>query len=311
MDIGNVIHASFDELIRECGDRGDLPGYGEAWNSSQRQRLREIGAAKAYQYEEAGLTGHRTLWARTRASLMATLDWMLEDDDRWRAGEDARVLASELAFGLDGLPELLIAVDGGSLRFQGRADMVDQRRDGTLLVTDLKSGSATRFRNLSADNPVEGGEKLQLPVYAYAARARFGDGGTPVEAMYWFVRQDRGRRVQVPLTEAVAQAYADTVGLIARSISDGLFPSRAPAEPDYRGVRCPYCNPDGLGHGDLRKRWERLRLVPELRRYTRLVEPEALQSDARASGEGATAGEVALDGDPRAAGDRAPDGRRR
>jgi len=280
MDIGNLIHGSFDELITECSDRGHLPGYGAPWTDRQRQRLREIGAAKAFNYEAAGLTGHRTLWARTRASLLATLDWMLDDDDHWRAGQDARVLASELAFGLDGRPEVLIRVDGGELHFQGRADKVDQRRDGTLLVTDLKSGSASRFWNLSGDNPVEGGEKLQLPVYAHAARARFGDADTPVEAMYWFVRKDRGKRVQVPLTDVVEQRYAETVGLIARSIADGVFPSRAPAEPDFGWVRCPYCNPDGIDHADVRRRWEAMRLAPELRRYTRLVEPEALLADA-------------------------------
>jgi ATP-dependent helicase/nuclease subunit B len=285
MDVGNLIHESFDALIRESSDHGELPGYGQPWTDRQRQRLQQIGAAKAEEYEAAGLTGHRTLWARTRASLLATLGWMLDDDERWRAGQDARVLASELAFGLDGAPEVLIAVDGGELHLRGRADKVDQRRDGTLLVTDLKSGSASRFRNLSGDNPVEGGEKLQLPVYAHAARARFGDVNTPVEAMYWFVRKDRGTRVQVPLTDVVEQTYAETVGLIARSIANGVFPARAPAEPDFGWVQCPYCNPDGLDHTDLRRRWERIRLTPELRRYTRLVEPEALLGEGRPAGD--------------------------
>jgi len=285
MDIGNVIHGCFDELISECSHRGELPGYGEPWTDRQRQRLAEIGAAKADAYEAAGLTGHRTLWARTRASLLGTLGWMLDDDDRWRAGQDARVLASELAFGLDGHPEVIIAVEGGELHLHGRADKVDQRRDGTLLVTDLKSGSARRFKNLSGDNPVEGGEKLQLPVYAHAARARFGDADTPVEAMYWFVRKDRGRRVQVPLTDEVEQTYAETVGLIARSIANGVFPSRPPAEPDFRWVQCPYCNPDGLDHADVRRRWETMRLAPELRRYTRLVEPEALRVEVLPAGD--------------------------
>jgi len=279
MDVGSFIHESFDELISEGHRASELPGYGEPWTDRQRRRLQEIGQARADEYERAGLTGHRALWSRTRASLLATLDWMLDDDQRWRAGQDARVLVSELAFGLDGHPEVLIAVDGGELRFQGRADMVDQREDGTLLVTDLKSGSARRFTNLSGDNPVEGGEKLQLPVYAHAARARFGDAGTPVEAMYWFVRKDRGKRVDVPLTEAVEQVYAETVGLIATSIANGVFPSRAPSEPDFRWVQCPYCNPDGLDHSGARRRWEAKRLAPELRRYTRLVEPEALLAE--------------------------------
>jgi RecB family exonuclease len=279
MDIGNLLHACFDELISECASAGELPGYGKPWTDRQRQRLQEIGAATASRYEEAGITGHRTLWARTRSSLMTTLAWMLDDDEQWRACQDARVLASELAFGLDGRPEVLVAVDGGELRFRGRADKVDQRRDGTLLVTDLKSGSARSFKNLSADNPVAGGEKLQLPVYALAARASFGDAQTPVEAFYWFVRKDRGKRVKVPLTDVVEQTYAETVGLIARSVAGGLFPARAPATPDYRWAQCAFCNPDGLGHADVRARWEAMRRVPQLRRYTRLVEPEALLAD--------------------------------
>jgi len=312
MDIGNLIHASFDELITECNDRGDLPGYGEPWTDRQRQRLREIGAAKAKEYEEAGLTGHRTLWSRTRASLLGTLDWMLEDDDRWRFDEGARVLASELAFGLGDHPEVLIQVDGGELRFRGSADKVDQRHDGTLLVTDLKSGSARTFKSLCADNPVEGGQKLQLPVYAQAARARFGDAGTPVEAMYWFVRKDRGKRVRLPLTDAVEQRYAETVGLIARSIANGIFPQRAPAEPDHRWVKCPYCNPDGLGHADVRKRWDTKRLAPELLPYTDSVEPQALLSaalcaevDRTPADDGAAADDGAPADDGASAGDRA------
>ena len=275
MDIGNLIHESFDELISQCGGAGELPGYGKPWTSQQRQRLQEIGRAKAEDYEKAGLTGHHALWTRTRDSLLATLDWMLTDDEHWRARLDARVLTSELAFGFGGHPEVLIGVDGGALHFQGSADKVDECSNGTLLVTDLKTGSAWRFAKLSEDNPVGGGEKLQLPVYAHAARARFGDAHTEVRAMYWFVRKDR-RRVEVPLTDTVERTYAETVGLIARSMANGVFPPRAPAEPDFRWVTCEYCNPDGLGHADVRRRWEAKRLAPELRDYTALVEPEAL-----------------------------------
>jgi ATP-dependent helicase/DNAse subunit B len=284
MDIGNLIHESFDELISECGDRGELPGYGEPWTGHQRQRLREIGEAKANEYESAGLSGHHTLWTRTRGSLLATLSWMLDDDDRWRADLNARVLTSELAFGLRGRPDVLVRVDGGELHFQGSADKVDESLDGTLLVTDLKTGSASRFARLCEDNPVGGGEKLQLPVYALAARARFGNAHTEVRAMYWFVRRDR-KRVQVPLSEAVERTYAGTVGLIARSMANGVFPPRAPAEPDFRWVTCEYCNPDGLGHADVRRRWEAMRLAPELRDYTGLVEPEALAVEDDATGD--------------------------
>jgi hypothetical protein len=279
MDIGNLIHESFDELVSECSDAGELPGYGAAWTDRQCQRLQQIGEAKADQYEAAGVTGHRTLWTRTRASLLATLGWMLNNDSVWRAEQDARVVASELAFGMHGRPEVEIRIDDGAVRFRGSADKVDERSDGTLLVTDLKSGSARTFAKLSADNPVQRGEKLQLPVYAHAARARFGDADTRVEAMYWFVRKDRGKRVHLPLNDVVERTYAEAVGVIAKSIASGVFPARAPAEPDHRWVKCLYCNPDGLGHAEVRRRWEAMRLAPELLAYTGLVEPEALPAE--------------------------------
>jgi hypothetical protein len=159
--------------------------------------------------------------------------------------------------------------------FAGSADKVDQRRDGTILVTDIKSGSARKFKVLGEDNPDAHGEKLQLPVYAHAARTEFGDASTPVEALYWFVGRDRGR-VQLPLTEAVQSRYAATVGLLAKSLANGVFPQRPPEKPDFRWVQCAYCNPDGLSHAAPRKRWEAKRLDPALVDYTALVEPDVV-----------------------------------
>ena len=194
------------------------------------------------------------------------------------------MVASELAFGVRGEPTLGVPVDGGTVQFRGAADKIDERRDGTLLVTDIKSGSARRFKDLSESNPDARGEKLQLPVYAHAARAAYGDGDTPVEALYWFVRRDRGR-VQVPLTDIVQQRYAATVGALATSLASGAFPQRAPEKPDFRWVQCTYCNPDGLGHAAPRRRWEAKRLSPELVGFTSLVEPDVVVDRSGDDGE--------------------------
>ncbi len=272
LDLGTLVHESFDQLLQEYADA--LPGYGEPWSDEQHARLQEIGTERADALESIGRTGHPRLWARTRASLLETLDWMLVDDSLWREAEDARVLGSEMAFGTKGQPDVRVPVGGGSIAFRGSADRVDQRRDGTLLVTDIKTGSARKFKDLSEANPDEHGEKLQLPVYAHAARARYGDEETPVEAMYWFVRRDHGR-IPVPLTPAVQETYAETLTTLARSMASGAFPARAPEAADFLWVQCPYCNPDGLGHAAARRRWEVKRFAPELVGYTRLVEPDA------------------------------------
>jgi RecB family exonuclease len=274
MDIGNLIHESVDALITEFAD--SLPGPGQPWSHEQRRRLVAIASDKAEQFRRRGLTGHPRLWEGERIRLLRDVEWLISDDDRWRAARNARVLASELPFGSNGAPAVEIPVPGGRVRMRGSADKVDQAADATIIVTDIKTGSDSSYTDISQDNPTAGGTKLQLPVYAYAARERFGTASTPVEAEYWFVRKNRGRRIVVELDGEVEQAYARTLAVLVRSIATGLFPARTPDGPDYgTWVKCEYCNPDGVGYGDGRDRWERKRSDPALRDYVALVESEA------------------------------------
>ncbi|HKC26660.1 MAG TPA: PD-(D/E)XK nuclease family protein [Jatrophihabitans sp.] len=274
IDIGNLIHESVDALITEFA--GSLPGPGQPWSDVQRRRLVAIATDKAEQFRRRGLTGHPRLWEGERIRLLRDVEWLISDDDRWRSERDARVLASELPFGSNGVPPVEIPVPGGRVRMRGSADKVDQAADGTIIVTDIKTGSDSSYLGITQDDPTAGGSKLQLPVYAYAARERFGRASSPVEAEYWFVRKSRGRRIAVELDSELEQAYARTLAVLVRSIAAGLFPARTPDGPDY-GTRvwCEYCNPDGVGYGDGRDRWERKRSDPVLRDYVALVEPEA------------------------------------
>jgi RecB family exonuclease len=272
LQVGNLIHNSLDAFVTRL--TGSLPGYGEPWSAEQRSLLLAIGADLADRFEAEGLTGHPRLWQRERLRVLGDLLVLLSDDDRWRASHDASVVASELRFGLDGEPPVEIPVPTGRVRLRGSADKVDLGRDGTIYVTDVKTGGFSRYEAIESD-PVAAGTKLQLPVYAYAARARLGDESTPVEASYWFVRKG-GRRIPVPLSAEVADRYVDTLDVIVSSIAAGHFPAKAPEVPDFLWVQCHYCNPDGLGHSEVRTRWERKRNDPGLERLVRLIDPGAL-----------------------------------
>jgi hypothetical protein len=236
--------------------------------------LLTIGADLAERFEAEGLTGHPRLWQRERLRILGDLLVLLADDERWRAQHDASVVASELRFGFDGEPPVEIPVPSGRVLLRGSADKVDLGKDGTIYVTDVKTGGFSRYEAIESD-PVAAGTKLQLPVYAYAARARLGDPETPVEASYWFVRKG-GRRIPVPLTPEVAARYVDTLDVIVSSIAAGYFPAKAPEIPDFLWVQCPYCNPDAIGHSEVRARWERKRNDPTLERLVRLIDPSAL-----------------------------------
>jgi ATP-dependent helicase/DNAse subunit B len=281
MDIGNLIHTCMDELIAEAKRDHTLPSYGEPWTDAQRRRLAEIAAAQAKNFADRGVTGHPLLWQREEAQVVVELDRMLDDDNAWRAERQARVVGSELEFGRNGVNPVVIAVADGEVRMLGSVDKVDETRDGVMLVTDIKSGNAKPFTVLEKDR-VAAGTKLQLPVYAYAARQLLG--GKHVEAAYWFVRKDAGRRIKITLDDELEQLYADTLGTLVSSIAAGRFPPKPSDQPSYLWVDCPYCDPDGRGHGDLRQQYERKRLDPALHELIDLVDAHALSTDAPVEG---------------------------
>jgi ATP-dependent helicase/nuclease subunit B len=273
MDIGNLIHESVEALVTEFAR--ELPQHGKPWTRAQHERLVEIAVEKGEEFRRRGLTGHPRLWERERERIARDIESLLDVDDRWRAMVDARVVASELPFGLKGRPPVEVRIPGGRVLMRGSADLVDEGSDGTLHVTDIKTGSRRQFKDITQDDPLVNGTKLQLPVYAYAAREQFGDRDTRVSASYWFVRREPGR-IEVELTPEVEQAYARTLSIIVASIAGGLFPPKAPDKPDFAWVQCAYCNPDGVGHADNRERWERKRFDPILRELVSLIEPDAL-----------------------------------
>ncbi|WP_034511507.1 PD-(D/E)XK nuclease family protein [Blastococcus sp. URHD0036] len=270
-DIGTLMHEAFDRLVTEFA--ADLPGFGEPWTDDQRRRLGEIADAVAMELAADGRTGHPRLWQQQLVRIQADLQAMLAADDIWRAEQRARVVASELAFGMSGAEPVSISLpDGGSVLMRGSADKVDETVDGRLVVTDIKSGKADSFKGLSADNPVLGGTKLQLPVYAHAARQVLDQPDAEVEAAYWFVRRDKGR-IAVPLTPAVEQRYAETLQVLVTGVRTGLFPARPPEKDDVMYVQCAFCNPDGIGHGNARTRWLTKKSDPRLAELVALIEP--------------------------------------
>lgn len=272
LDLGTLVHESLDQLIHEFEDR--LPGFGEPWSIKQRQRLDVITTERAQRMQERGLTGHPRLWERDQTAIRQAMAELLAEDEKERATTRARVVRSELAFGMKsgGPTPVEVVLSEGRLLMRGSADKVDQAADGTLYVTDIKTGSDRKYKAIVQDNPLADGTRLQLPVYGYAAREQLGDRATPVEASYWFVLRGHGRR-RVSLTPEVEAEYARVLGVLVRSIAAGLFPVRPPVDDDYGWIACRYCNPDGVGYGPHRDRWQRKRTDPALAELVGLLEP--------------------------------------
>lgn len=277
LDLGTFIHECFDKLISESAAAGTLPGYGEPWSDAARERLQDITDERAAALVNTGRAGHPRLWEQSLIHLKATLARMLDVDDVHRATRDLEVVGSEVRFGFDDDTAVELDVPGGRIRLKGSADKVDRRSDGALVVTDIKTGKAGYYKGIGEDDPVLDGTRLQLPAYGYGVRMLHGDDQTPVEAEYWFVTDDDGTtRIPLPLTENVDARYRETLGILARAIEDGAFPHRPPKDDDFSWVQCGFCNPDGLGYGEVRARWEHLRETPPLRDLVGLIEPASL-----------------------------------
>jgi RecB family exonuclease len=280
LDRGSLVHETLDAFLREVLERrGGAPAPEEPWTDADRDRLREIAEARCGVYEAQGRTGRRLFWHRDRRRLLAELDRFLTEDTRTRAGFGLRTIATELRFGFpDAAPAIDLGLsDGRALRFRGAADRVDRTAGGGLWVIDYKTG---RPNAVDPEDPTAAGRMLQLPVYAHAARASFGDPDTAVGAAYWYV-STRGqfRWAELVLSPEVDARVDEVLRTIADGIDAGVFPCRVdPPTTWTRRIRS-YTDPDARGTRDRYREWQRKRAAPALRGYVGLAEPEVLAND--------------------------------
>ena len=163
-------------------------------------------------------------------------------------------LSTDVPVEVDGLPF--------QVRLHGRIDRLD--RDGERArVVDYKTGKPEPFKEKNKHRfVVAGGERLQLPVYALAARHL---GAGHVESEYLFVRLEK----DVPKVTATTFGETETDGAIAslrevlrladQAIAAGLY---LPKTVSYRSAdpcrSCEFAAVCGPGHARVYERkWER------------------------------------------------------
>ena len=281
IELGNIFHNTMDGFIQQEKAAGTLPGPAEPWTELHEKRLFAAARTAIAGHRAKGLIGHPTLWEFQEERVMAEFRAMLHFDTEWRAANRSRPVDSELAFGgTHPHPAVEVEVPAGVVRFTGSADKVDVS-DGAVFVTDIKSGSARRFKDIGASRNHEdesaswtvGGTKLQLPIYAKAAREAFGLEAS--EARYWFVHgASAGTEVNLPLTPDVEASFAEDVGVLVDHIARGHFIAKPSRDPGFLWVDCDYCTPHGQGHAIARDAYEDKRLAPELLELLMLIDPD-------------------------------------
>ena len=234
MDKGNLYHQILEDFIAES-----LPGATHAfddpnyvWSNDDRTRLFAMAEARYDEYEKLGRTGRPILWAIKKEETNADLDAFLRADNKMRADMQSLPEEVEMAFGL---PNRVTSVDepaaevtlpdGRVLRLRGFIDRLDRRTSGGVpIVHDYKTGGGKGQEQKKFDeDAVLGGTKLQLGVYAEAARQRFETDRA--EAYYWFTSaKGKFKRVGYAWTSDKSERFTDVVETIVEGIERGDFP---------------------------------------------------------------------------------------
>ncbi|WP_165367551.1 PD-(D/E)XK nuclease family protein, partial [Phytoactinopolyspora endophytica] len=149
LDRGNVVHDILEQVLLRAANEGWTPGPGEPWPPQVHDALDEIAAQRFARAEAEGVTGFSLLWTQDRAAILADLHvWIDEDNRRRREFGGLEPVAAEWVF--DGA-EIPLG-DDRSLRVRGKIDRIDRAADGTLVVTDYKTGKSDSYRKLTEDD---------------------------------------------------------------------------------------------------------------------------------------------------------------
>jgi RecB family exonuclease len=280
---GSAVHEVLERLVRGAIDEGKAPA--EPWSQAEHAEAQRMLTGQADRMLADGKAGRPASWAVHVATWRRQLRRVLLADDAYRVAHGARPRDVEHAFGGDGQPPLVLDLPGGPVKLAGSIDRVDETRDGEIVVIDYKTGKSKTYETFPRSGQAAGaadaaadltgrGMRLQLPLYALAARQDYGGSATPVSAYYWFVDEGEGRRGG-PVGQLATDRFHDVVGVLADGIRDGAFPARPGAfDQFYRSFgNCSWCQFDRVCSKARDDVWERIRDDTRVSRYTGLAEP--------------------------------------
>jgi ATP-dependent helicase/DNAse subunit B len=173
---GTLIHDVLERFFRRQQARG-RPTQFEPWGEDDVALLMQLADEALLDAEQRGLTGERVQCSRSADDQGGPPRFLEDTLFRRRTG------AIPVQFEAD-IPE---TESPGVLR--GVVDRVDATLDGKRAwVIDYKSRSNRDYEEeITSDNPLAGGRRLQLPVYLAAAR-----DAEEAHAAYWFITQKGG-----------------------------------------------------------------------------------------------------------------------
>ena len=281
MERGSLVHDILEKFVNTVRAQNSLPATTEAWSKNHHRELRRIANEHFEEAEARGVTGKSVMWQIARDEILIDLSAFLDADLRMRQQFGVSPIGVEAEFGMSNegwQPAAFTLSDDSQVKFRGKIDRVDADDSGKrTLVLDYKTGSDYSYRKLK-DDPIDRGQRLQLAIYALAAKQALGDD-TSVSAAYWFVT-GKGNFALMPAQpvnigdDGVLSRFDEGISTIVGGIRQGLFPAN-PGEPD-RGsfANCRFCDFKTLCPSRRDVQWRRKSQASALSEYVRLTDGE-------------------------------------
>jgi len=241
MSRGSLLHDTMYEVLTELRQSGKLPLTAASLDGAREILDATLDAVSA-RYADDLCPAIPRVWNDAVAAMRTDLrEWLR------RVSEEVAWIPHrfELAFGLrrdDGRDEHStdepVALDCG-IQLRGSIDLVEQAGDGTIRVTDFKTGKA----RVAAGTVVSGGAALQPVLYALAAEKLFADQIVASGRLWYCTATGGFKETVVELDDQArraAQVLADTLDRRLEAVD---FPA-APKEGSCRW--CDYavvCGP--------------------------------------------------------------------
>ena len=222
--LGSMLHKILEDVYRAATDL-------ETCLAILPEKARAVFASAPQEY------GFRPtpLWERQQRELERRLRETITALAEASRGYTPRYL--EARFGM-GEPSLVLKTSAGEVHLHGYIDRLDAAPDGSLRVIDYKAGGAA----ISASHLKEG-RRLQLPIYALAARDALGLGEVS-SGFYWHIQQAKPSSLKLEKFEGGVNGAFETaikhIGAHVVGIRAGHFEPKAPEDgcPSY----CPAVN---------------------------------------------------------------------
>lgn len=292
-DRGTLVHGALDRFHRQVLN-GTLPQPGpDGWTTQHLAALLQCFTDEARDLERLGMVGRTAFWTAEQTRQRHELATWLHHDSLLVMARGAQVVASEQRFGRGGTePAGLTLPDGTTVRMAGAVDRIDRCADGSLVVTDHKTGSIESYKQISDADATANGTRFQLPAYAAAALAMTGaDSGTPVHAEYGFFAKGNFRRIGSSIGNAQWPAIGVRMAQVLDGIRSGLFVA-LPAKSQFKlsFTQCEYCDPDHLGTAERWAEFERKAADPRVAALLGLVTDDDSGTDSGAGTGGGQGG---------------------